>query len=152
MSLQSSKGFAEPAELHRKKEGVPVISRAVPPAAKLIWTAHCAAVPLCRHTVPVITFSRAATCRSSAGRNGREPHCSTTVFSGKVEVPTGVPAARHLLHGRQVALPSGTSDRQQCISTPGSCPAWDNFGGLTARLSGKSFGSVCISRHGNRAA
>jgi hypothetical protein len=101
--------------------------------------------------VPVICNSHAATCRSSAGQNGRQPHYSTAVFSGKAEVPTDDPTAGHLLRGRQVALPSGTSKRQQSISTTGTDPAWDNFGGLPARLSGKPFGSVCLRRHGNHA-
>jgi hypothetical protein len=79
--------------------------------------------------VPVITNSHAATCRSSAGQNGRQPHYSTAVFSGKADVPTGDPAAGHLLGGRQAALPGGTTARQQCISTTGSCPAWADFGG-----------------------
>jgi hypothetical protein len=84
--------------------------------------------------MPVISRSRAATCRSSAGQNGRHPYCSTAIFSGEVSVPAGVRAAGHLLGARQVAVPAGISMRQQCISTSGRCPAWDNFGGVTAWL------------------
>jgi hypothetical protein len=87
----------------------------------------------------VISHSHAATCRSFAGQNGRQPHCSTAVFSGEVNVPAGAVATGHLLDGRQLALPGGTSERQHCIITTGSGPMWDNFVGLTAWLSGKPF-------------
>jgi hypothetical protein len=45
-----------PPEGRRKYLVVPVISRAVPPAAKLIWTAHCAGHNLepCRY-LPLIS-------------------------------------------------------------------------------------------------
>lgn len=67
-------------------------------------------------------------------------------------MPAGVPAAGHLLGARQVAVPAGTSTRQQCISTPGRFPASDDLGGVTARLIGKPIGSVSLLRHGNHAA
>jgi hypothetical protein len=67
-------------------------------------------------------------------------------------VPAGIPAAGHLFGARQVAVPAGTSTRQQCISTSGRCPAWDNLGGVTAWLIGKPIGSVSLLRHGNHAA
>jgi hypothetical protein len=67
-------------------------------------------------------------------------------------VPAGVLAAGHLLGARHVAVPAGTSTRQQCISTSGRCPAWDNLDGVTAWLIGKPFGSVSLLRHGIHAA
>jgi hypothetical protein len=103
----------------------------------------------CMDGTPVISRSQAATCRFSAGKNGRHPYCSTAIFSGEVSVPASVSAAGHLLGARQVAVLAGTSTRQQCISTSGRCPAWDNFGGLTAWLIGKPFGSVSLLRYGN---
>jgi hypothetical protein len=67
-------------------------------------------------------------------------------------VLAGVPAAGHLLDARQIAVPAGTSTQQQCISTPGRFPAWDDLGGVTAWLIGKPIGSVSLLRHGNHAA
>jgi hypothetical protein len=95
-SLRTSQSLLT-APSHRRKVVVPVISRAVPPAAKHVWTAHCAGhisepcryLPLlCRQKwpAPVLLYGNFLRRGLSAGRRpgGRAPFwCSAGSSAGR---------------------------------------------------------------------
>jgi hypothetical protein len=54
-----------------------------------------------RHTLPIITRSYAATCRSPAGENGRQSCCLRVFFSGSSSSPIGSTSAVTPVAGRQ---------------------------------------------------
>ena len=124
-----------PLALHRRKVVVPVISRAVPPAAKHVWTAHCAGhisepcryLPLlCRQKwpAPVLLYGNFLRRGLSAGRRpgGRAPSwCSAGSSAGRHFHAAAVHKyARQVSGVGRFGRRDGTADRQtdrQCFPT-----------------------------------